>query len=632
MHPAAKFYTGWAMEAYPEMDRRAIAHHVKRQVELGANFVWMGHNNPGEVDAAKVEPGLSYAVWEALVDDNDPRHEDAIRIVDAQRRLLDFCLAENIPVVFPIGYQIQMGERWNRAHPQALRRNPDGCIINWGGVSACFYSPEYRDDIRRYYKWVAETLIEPYRPIMIMVNLSDEPFGGDYSPCAEAAFKKATGLTFNQAIDGGAQEQRLLGHFQSNYIVEYARWSAQVWHSQCPDIPSTMSFCGHHAREENIMPSVPALFTDTPEYFHPTFDVYPRDGDVATPISESDIVMLMILLRQLAYLSNRAQKPYWLWTTGNSWGLGQASQDRADITDAVVNLMMAISGALENGGVLRGIAIWNYNVKQQGLYNDTNNTVFNPDNLFFKLTRVSASLRTFANHSSMRPTSLAIVAERTFGEQFIAKSRKTVWVKPFDFNRLSLPAKNNTNLIMDDCLSLILSYNEASGLPIPPMLMYLGSGDIEPAPEEISALIQYLSEPRNALIPEKLWKHLNKEHTLAAKVSTYKGDATSLPLETIDAFLRQSQHNPDGLFHFTLADMEIVYNLSKKPLIYKVPPDARDKIFSLLAPGATIKHQSKITNPDLAKLKLGHHEAAIIADENSIHLRRLLHAIAPEDK
>ena len=83
-------------------------------------------------------------------------------------------------------------------------------------------------------------------------------------------------------------------------------------------------------RGENLLPSVPALFAKTPPYFHPSFDVYPRDGDQKTPISEEDIVMLVLLLKQLAYLSSKHKRPYWLWTTGNSWGLGQGSLDQAN--------------------------------------------------------------------------------------------------------------------------------------------------------------------------------------------------------------------------------------------------------------------------------------------------------------
>ena len=39
---------------------------MARQRASGANVVWIGHNNPGEVDSENAEPGLSYAVYEAL--------------------------------------------------------------------------------------------------------------------------------------------------------------------------------------------------------------------------------------------------------------------------------------------------------------------------------------------------------------------------------------------------------------------------------------------------------------------------------------------------------------------------------------------------------------------------------------
>jgi len=43
----------------------------------GANAIWLGHNNPGQVDAQKVEPGMSYAVYAALQNKNDALYDDA---------------------------------------------------------------------------------------------------------------------------------------------------------------------------------------------------------------------------------------------------------------------------------------------------------------------------------------------------------------------------------------------------------------------------------------------------------------------------------------------------------------------------------------------------------------------------
>ena len=625
---SGKFYTGWAMDAYPEMDEAAMAHHVERQFKLGANFFWIGHNNPGEVDAQKIEPGLSYAVYEAFMDKSDPRHKDAVQILAAQRRLLDYCLRHNVHVVFPIGYQIQMGERWNAVHPESLRRHFDGTVVDYGGVSACSYSPQYQKDIRQYYEWVAETFIKDYRPIILLVNLADEPFGANYSRWAEQVFKERTGLTFAQALNSGDEEKCLLGDFQSNYVVHYAAWSARVWHEVCPDIPSTMSFCGHHAREENLLPSVVGLFAETPEYFHPTFDVYPRDGDQKTSIKESDVVMLIILLRQLGYLSAKYRKPYWLWTTGNSWGLGQGSSDKANIADAIVNQLMALEFALENGGHLSGFAIWNYNVKCQGLYNDIYETVYDIEDMFKKLTRVIGILRDLPMRNVRRDTEIVIVTERDYAAKYIAESRATTLVRPFPFARFIHAAKNNLNLFMDESLADVIDYCDESKIAYPSMLIYLSSGEIAPSQEEHAALLKYLSGKRRALIPRRLLSYLKNSEPFPAEIFLYDETPEHISEETLTAFTNNDRSGADGLFHFNLGEVKVAYNLTgvKRPLVLR--PEHKNMIVTQLDPFANMKERHKIGAPNSVEVMLEHHEVAFISKPNSLTLKRLMDTLA----
>jgi len=622
------FYTGWAMDAYPEMDEPAMAHHVERQLKLGANFIWIGHNNPGEADAQKIEPGLSFAVYEAFMDKSDPRHDDAIQILAAQRRLLDYCLRHHVHVVFPIGYQIQMGERWNAAHPESLRRHLDGTVVDYGGVSACSYSPQYEKDIRRYYEWVAETFIKDYRPIILLVNLADEPFGANYSPWAEQVFRERTGLTFAQALNGGDEEKCLLGDFQSYYVVDYAAWSARIWHEVCPDIPSTMSFCGFHAREENLLPSMVGLFAETPEYFHPTFDVYPRDGDQKTSIKEDDVVMLILLLRQLGYLSGKYRKPYWLWTTGNSWGLGQGSSDKANIADAIVNQLMALAFALENVGHLSGFAIWNYNVKCQGLYNDIYETVYDIEDMFKKLTRVVGILRDLPLRNIRRLPDLAIVTERNYAAKYIAESGATTLVHPFPFARFTDAAKNNLNIFMDESLADVISYCDECKIAYPPMLVYLSSGEIVPPQEEHAALLKYLSGRRRALLPRRLLSHLRNSEPFPAEIVLYDETPANISEETLTAFTHNDRLSTDRLFHFNLGEVEVAYNLTgvKRPLALR--PEHKNKVVTQLNPFADLKGRHRIGAPNTAGVMLEHHEVAFISKPNSRTLKRLMDALA----
>src|SRR5690242_7320201 len=65
-------FAGWAYEAYPEASLAKMAGDFALMRANGANAVWIGHNNPGQVDAGKVEPGLSYAVYAAIQNDQAP--------------------------------------------------------------------------------------------------------------------------------------------------------------------------------------------------------------------------------------------------------------------------------------------------------------------------------------------------------------------------------------------------------------------------------------------------------------------------------------------------------------------------------------------------------------------------------
>ena len=173
-------YTGWAVTAYPDQNIEYFRKHVKRQVELGSNFLWIGQNNPGEVIENKEEPALSYAVYEVYINKNHPKYKIAEGIINSQKAILKACAEFNLPAVFPIGYQIQMGEDWNNRNKNELRRDKDNNIIDWGGKSASFYSEQYRKDIIEYYHWIHKEWIIPYRKVIMMVNLADEPFGCDY--------------------------------------------------------------------------------------------------------------------------------------------------------------------------------------------------------------------------------------------------------------------------------------------------------------------------------------------------------------------------------------------------------------------------------------------------------------------
>ncbi len=438
-------YAGWAVEAYPELSAVEMEAMLRRMVDGGANVVWIGHNNPGEVDAGKVEPGLSYAVYEAYRDPADTRHVDAVAMVASQHRLLAACRVVGIKAVLPVGYQIQMGRRWNGAHPDDLRRSAEGqpLDIYGGGLSASFYSPSYRRDIEAYYRWVDAEFVRPYADVLLMLNLADEPLGGDYSALAEAEFWRRYGFDFADAGRDPAR-QRLLGEFQSRYVVEYAIYSAGLWQAIQPGLPVTMSFDGAQARRTFTLPDVEALFRDTPANFVVTFDAYPRDGLPHVAVSDQDLVGLFLLARSAGLYSARYGKPVWLWAAANSWGLSQASPDPGTVSDAVTNGIYLALLVRQGGGDLQGVAYWNYNVKEQGLYNDTHHTAYEVETMF---ARVSAALPRLRRLIATPPSSpeVLVLAPPTRSYEPIGAEQEAVLLEVQPFGRLAILAKEGVN-------------------------------------------------------------------------------------------------------------------------------------------------------------------------------------------
>jgi hypothetical protein len=437
-------YAGWATEAYPWLSASVMEQILARQRDAGANIVWIGHNNPGEVNAQGKEPGLSYAVYEALFNEADPRRPDAEAIVAAQERMLQAARAQGLKVVFSIGYQSQMGSFWDAAHPDAYRSDARGGVNRTTTVvNASFYSPDYQRDIRGYYEWVRERFVRPYRDVILMLNLADEPSGGDYSAWADAAFAARYGYSFAEVGDDPTRIAQL-GAFQSDYIANYAAWSASQWAELEPDLPTTMSFEGATARVHFQLPWVEAVFARTPPTFYPTFDAYPRDGPPDMPIDDAELIRLFTLVRSLGHYSARYGRPFWLWSTGNSWGLAQASPQPANIADAVANGYYLAMLARQTGGLLQGIAVWNYNVVGQGLYNDTNRTVYDPDAMFARLSESFTRWRQIMAAPPGRARAL-ILAPNGFPYRLLGASRT---VDPFafrsyDFHRLAAFARNN---------------------------------------------------------------------------------------------------------------------------------------------------------------------------------------------
>lgn len=390
---------GWAYEAYPEASFAAMRADMERMAAAGANAIWIGHNNPGEVDANKIELGLSYAVFEALQDEDDPRHADAVAMANAVRRALDAARAARLQVILPVGYQIQMGSVWNEKHPDDLRRRADGSLLELydSGYTASPYSESYRADISRYYEWIQREWVAPYREVIVMLSLADEPMGGDYSASARMEFAKRCGKPIKELR---ANERWQLGEFQAGVIVDYAVWSASEWKSINPGLLITMSFHGGEtARRVWGLPDLERLFAETPDNFILTFDAYLHDDLASKPATADEAAQLKLLLSTLGHYSRVYQKPIALWGGANAWGLAQESTAPRDIPDAVTNLLLLYDLPRRAGGDVWGIFAWNYNVKRQGLYNYDLPTTYEPEALETAVNRTFPLLR--SRHSDV---------------------------------------------------------------------------------------------------------------------------------------------------------------------------------------------------------------------------------------
>jgi len=624
-------YAGWAADAHPEMTSDQLRSMVKRMLDHKANILWIGHNNPGEVDMAKVEPALSYAVYESYVDKSSPLHQDAEAMVGAQLRLLDACRELGIRVVFPVGYQIQMGRLWNERHPSELRRDPAGNVIDWGGISASFYSEVYRRDIAAFYRWAAEHFVRPYRDIILMVNLADEPFGGDYSPVAETVFRERHGFGFGEVADDPAR-QRMLGSFQSDYVAEYAAWSAGQWESVCPDVPCTMSFCGWHGRLGNTFPTVSKLFSHTPPNFHVTFDAYPRDGLPSNIIAETDMTSLLAFLRQIGRLSGKYHKPLWLWSTGNSWGLGQASEDKADIADAIANQLYLAMSPVDAGAELAGIAVWNYNVKNQGLYLDTNPVVYDPDDMFRKVSAAFPVVREIASCASRSEEDILLFAPLDYEYEVAGRERSLYSFKLYDLEIISILAKNDLKYGITADLEDRLPAEVRVLISLAPDVRYLLPGHQEGIRDFVRAhgrfvghreLVRAVFGDEAADAPvicqgDEELPDVRKCAVRQGQVYAVSGKVESALDDRLEChyarFWREcfGLEKPSRAYVVTSAGRELVYNISGRDAAITRCPD----------PGAAIRivdrhgnQRAEIPPGEVPSVRLAHHEIGLVGIE-----------------
>ena len=510
---------------------------------------------------------MSYAIYDAVTDSTHPQHEDAKKIMAAQIRFLTACREENLPVVFPVGYQSQMGKRWSDANTEHLRQYRDGKIVDWGGRSACIYSPLFREDILKYYNWIIPEIVQPFSDIIMMINLADEPSGADFSPFADIEFKKRYGISFKDAENNGDDGFRMLGEFKAQYMIDYPKWSADEWEKIYPEIPTTMSFCGFHGREEGCMPYLPDIFTQTPKSFQPTWDVYPRDGDYKCPVKETDITSLFIFLERVAELSEEHQKPYWLWTTGNSWGLGQNSSDKANIADAIANVFYVASSAKNYNSHLKGIAVWNYNIKTQGLYNDTNPIIYDTDEMFERLTKSLVVAKKFMENNNIsiaakQPT-VIMTLSKDYVYRYIGASDKIIQFYPVNFKGFHKWVKSGKLLIVRDSIKKTSSIIQDS---LKSWLIISDEKDKEfSSQKNWEIILDAAKSGARITLQNKLIEFAIKQNFISVEQANLLNSYSSNP-DIISDDVHEKPFDVDTkiTYNFSLGNTKIFYNLTEK--------------------------------------------------------------------
>ncbi len=443
-------YAGWAYDVYPDTGYDQMVRDVRRIKQAGANVLWISHANPAAPYKLAPEVGLNPSVLDAYRDFAQFPHDDAVEIVESQKQMLRACREVGIKVVLSIGYHTQMGVEWSKRHPDHLRRRPDGKlwqVTNGNEPFATPYSPIFQADLQDYYAWIAKEYVGPFSDVITMLNLADEPSGGDYSKWAEAEFKRRTGYGFDQ-IGNDPLRQQKLGQFQSGVIVDYIKLAAGYWQTLKPGLPVTMSFDGGAMREDTGLPNLETLFQEAPPNFVLTWDMYPRDrGSLDIGVQETDINRLFFLVRAIGGYSAQYGRKVWLWSAANSWGLGQDVSEPGTVADAQANLLYLAQLMSQSGGHLEGLAVWNYNVKLQGLYNYSFGSVkkkasWNEDDMFNRVSALFDAARRLMSESGGGPQ-VIFMRPPEWQYRQIGANRADLLSPQLDFARFDLLAHQN---------------------------------------------------------------------------------------------------------------------------------------------------------------------------------------------
>ena len=225
--------------------------------------------------------------------------------------------------------------------------------------------------------------------------------------------------------------------------------AAGYWQDITPGLPVTMSFDGGAMREENGLPNLESLFAQAPANFVLTWDMYPRDrGTLAIPINQADIARLFSLVRRIGGFSAQYNRPVWFWSAANSWGLGQTAHNPGTIADAQANLLYLALLMNQTGGHLQGLAVWNYNIKSQGLYNYSccgveRKATWNEDEMFARVSQQFGPVRSIMGQPLNQPD-LLYLRPPEWQYRLIGETRADYFLQLMDWGKMDLLARSNS--------------------------------------------------------------------------------------------------------------------------------------------------------------------------------------------
>lgn len=423
---------GWAYAIEPDASEEAMRADMRKMRDAGASAVYLSHANPGTIEEGMpTEKGLTFAVWYAAVGNPDSHGGDvrsrALEILDAVHRAVRAATDEGLKIVLAVGYQTQMGEAWNRQHPDALRRNADGALmLHWtdreSRATASPYAPDFERDMRAYYAWLDRELVRG-NPSIVALNLGDEPMGADYSEHAARAFEQAA-YNRNPAYalfpdDEGALPTEFFerrGRFESEVLADIAATLAAIWRDLDPAVWTMMTF--HIQRDMFWFPSVEAIFQKTPDNFVVSADTHYHDAPADVPVMH--LGLLHNLVGNLASLSNVYGKKLMLWSSANNWGL----TPHLGIGEAIENVDIVTTRTHEAGGELAMLMVWGYNIRHQGVFGaDPGSIAFDPEGMFQSVSnRIASERPTLSTRTGSVPARVRTIDKRWLDEH-VGRSR-----------------------------------------------------------------------------------------------------------------------------------------------------------------------------------------------------------------